>query len=96
MTRALNAVYIAFNTACMLVFAYQAYLWIRVGTWTRIPTHAVLPAWKGDNRLLSQWQVAAGAIEWVLNVELGYTLGVVATVFYVAKLVRQRKTSVTG
>ena len=91
MTKALNILYITFNSACMIVFAYQSYLWLRAGTWTKIATHILIPDWPRRGQLIAEWQGIGRVLHWILNVELSYTLGSVAVVFYVMRLMSDKK-----
>src|SRR5208282_3476826 len=81
MHRASHALYLLFNWACIIVYAYQVYLWIRQGFWTKIPSTVLLPG-------LAAWTIPAGSgpivrvFFWTCHVELAYTLCAVAMVFY--------------
>ena len=76
-----HVLYVLFNSACMIFFAYEIYLWIKSSKWIKIPTGVVIAHVTG-------WQPSAHATEidrwvfrWVLNVDLVWVLSIIATVF---------------
>jgi len=76
-----HVLYVILNTACMIVYAYQIYLWLRQGAWKRIPSGLVL-----HPGTVHHFSAQAGGmgkvVAWMLNVELAYSLCVVAMLFY--------------
>jgi len=77
----MNILYMIFNGACISVYGYQVYLWIKQSAWTKIPTHALL--FPGSEHPLSgQTGVTWKIVDWTLNVELAYTLCTLAMIFY--------------
>jgi hypothetical protein len=89
-SRAFYVLYVAFNTMCTIVFAYQIYLWFKAGAWVRIATYMAVPEWLGGQQFLRAEQGAGSLLRWVMDMEIGYTLGIVATIFYLLKLFRDR------
>ena len=89
-SRAFHVLYVAFNTMCTIVFAYQIYLWFKAGAWVRIATYMAVPEWLGGQQFLRAEQGAGSLLRWMMDVEIGYTLGILATIFYLLKLFRDR------
>ncbi len=88
--RTCSVLYMLFNGVCMIVYAYQIYLWIRQGFWTKIPSQVLLT--RGlESRVLNLSGTIGGVVHWTLNVELAYTLCVIATIFYVFRWLADRK-----
>jgi hypothetical protein len=78
--------YLVFNTACMILCAYQTFLWIKSHAWVKIPATRLFPDhftngqhWEGINKI----------IFWILNVDLMYILGIIAIIFYAIDLYLQ-------
>jgi hypothetical protein len=85
-----HVLYLVFNWACIIVYVYQVYLWIREGSWTRIPSKALLPgatAWQPP----VQSGLFAKLIYWILNVELAYTLCTLAVIFFALRWFADRQ-----
>jgi|GEM_PF-3489461 hypothetical protein len=40
--RGAHVLYVSFNSACMIVFAYEIYLWIKSSSWVKIPTGVLM------------------------------------------------------
>lgn len=79
-----HVLYVMFNTACTVVYGYQIYLWLRLGVWTKFPSRLLF--YRGDRyHFASPFGMMDGIAEWVLNVELAYTLGVIAITFYAVR-----------
>lgn len=74
----------------MIVYAYQVYLWIRQGSWTRITSRVLLPR-AVEGRLLERSGAMGTVLDWILNVELAYTLCAIAMVFFAFKWLAERK-----
>jgi len=89
-SRAFYILYVAFNTVYTIVFAYQIYLWFKAGAWVRIATYMAVPEWLGGQQLPSAEHGAGSLLRWMMDMEIGYTLGIVATIFYLLKLFRDR------
>ena len=89
-SRAFYVLYVAFNTICTIVFAYQIYLWFKTGAWVRIATYMAVPEWLGGQQLLRAEHGAGSLLRWMMGVEIGYTLGIMATIFYLLKLFQDR------
>jgi len=85
-----HVLYILFNSACTILYAWQIYVWIRRGAWKSIPWRVLIPSG-------SAWHLSAAsgpvgkAFHWILNVELAYVLCVVAIVFYFLRWLADRK-----
>ena len=81
MRRSSHALYLLFNWACIIIYAYQIYRWIRKGFWTRIPSEVLFPC-----AIASRSPERSGPVGrlvcWVLHVELAYSLCAVAIIFY--------------
>jgi hypothetical protein len=76
-----NILYMGFNGACMIVYGYQIYFRVKQGAWNNIPSSLLLPP--GTEPLLVAQAGGMGkAVGWLLNVELSYTLCVIAMLFY--------------
>jgi hypothetical protein len=89
-SRAFYVLYVAFNTMCTIVFAYQIYLWFKTGAWVRIATYMAVPDWLRGQQLLRAEHGAGSLLRWMMDVEIGYTLGILATIFYLLKLFQDR------
>jgi hypothetical protein len=89
--RASYVLYVAFNSACTIVFAYQGYLWVRGGGWTKIPTHLLLPGYVLVWPVFAERNGAGRLFRWCCNVELAYTLCVIAMMFYGIKWLLERR-----
>ncbi len=79
--RMVHVLYIAFNGACLAVYGYQVYLRISRGTWTKIPS-GVLFVPRTGSRFSTLHGVMGETVEWMLNVELAYTLCAIAMLLY--------------
>ena len=85
-----HVLYILFNSACTILYAWQIYIWIRRGAWKSVPWRVLIPS--GNAWHLSAASGPAGkALHWILNVELAYVLCVVAIVFYFLRWLADRK-----
>ncbi len=84
MRRLVHVLYIVFNGACLAVYGYQVYLRIIRGAWTKIPSGVLLARRSGG-----RFSILPGAmgktVDWMLNVELAYTLCAIAMLFYGAR-----------
>lgn len=80
--RASHFFYLLFNWTCTIVFAYQGYLWIRHGGWTKIPTRLLLPGGVTGWPFFEASHGVGSLLRWCCNVDLIYTLGVIAMMFY--------------
>jgi len=69
----------------MIIYGYQVYLWIRKGAWTRIPSRVV---WSGAG---SGPSAGGKLVEWMLNVELAYTLCAISMIFFGLKWLANRR-----
>lgn len=83
--------YLLFNSACTIVFAYQGYLWIRSGGWTKIPTHLLLPGGVATWPFFAESHGVGRLFRWCGNVDLAYTLCVLAMMFYGVKWLLERR-----
>ncbi len=90
-----HVLYVLFSAAYMVVFAYQAYLWIRVHAWTKIPTDAFISR-LGGRHFLPHAGEMNWALGWVLNIDLVYTLSIIATIFFGIRWLTDKKPKVTG
>lgn len=81
MRQIMHILYMIFNGACISVYGYQVYLWVKQSAWTNIPTRVLLPSGAG-HPLSSQTGITWKITDWMLNVELAYTLCIVAMIFY--------------
>ncbi len=79
--RLVHVLYIAFNGACLAVYGYQIYLRVSKGAWTKIPSGVLLFPRSGERFTSLQGAIGKTA-EWMLEVELAYTLCVIAMLFY--------------
>ena len=89
--RASHVLYLFFNWACTIVFVYQGYLWIRKGSWTKIPTSLLFSRGISTRPFFTESHGAGGLVRWCLSVDLIYTLGVIAMIFYAVKWLLERR-----
>jgi len=90
MRQIINILYMIFNGACISVYGYQVYLWVKQSAWTKIPTRALLfpgAEHSSSGQTGVTWQIA----DWMLNVELAYTLCTVAMIFYGLRWLADRR-----
>jgi len=85
--------YLILNGACIAIFSYQGYLWLKEHKWTAIPTHALIPDWSGVELSLP---IVGPVITWMLDIELMYTVGIIAMIFYIPKIRREWKGKCTS
>jgi hypothetical protein len=76
-----HVLFMVFNGTCMIVYGYQIYLWLKQGAWKRIPSGLLLRPGT-ESPFVARAGVMGKAVEWMLNVELAYTLCVIAMLFY--------------
>lgn len=87
--RPINLLYLLFNWACILVYGYQVLLWVSKGVWTKLPTKILFGP--------TGWQPCTAstpvgkAFCWLVDVELAYTLCVLAMVFYLLRWLANRR-----
>jgi hypothetical protein len=83
--------YFLLNAVCMIVFADQIYLWLKSGAWVKIPTNIILPGQSTSWQVFSEWQMLGSIWNWILDVELMYTLSVFAMIFYVVRFLPNKQ-----
>jgi hypothetical protein len=83
--------YTLLNTACIIVLAYQIYLWLKSGAWVKIATHVIVPFQSTEWQVFSEWRLLGSIWNWILNVELMYTLSVLAMIFYAVRFVPKKQ-----
>jgi len=88
--RAFHSLYLLFNWACVIVFAYQGYRWIREGGWTKIPTRLALPKGVLASPLFAESHGVGRLLQWCCTVDLAYTLCAVAMACYGAAWLLER------
>jgi hypothetical protein len=81
-----NIFYVLLNTICMILLAYQIYLWFHSGAWVKIATCVILPGQSTGWQFFSQGGLST-IWNWILNVELMYTLSIIAMIFYVVRFI---------
>ena len=81
LNRGSHALYILFSAAYMIILAYQIYLWIRAGAWTKIPTDVFMSRLAG-RQFFSQPGEMNAALRWALHIDIVYTLSIIATIFF--------------
>jgi hypothetical protein len=84
-----HVLYTLFNWACMIVYVYQIYYWMRQGAWTKIPSRLLIPHATELQPSVHSGAVAK-ALQWVLNVELAYTLCAVALILFCVRWLANR------
>jgi hypothetical protein len=90
MRQIVHILYVIFNGACISVYAYQVYLWVKQSAWTKIPSRLLL--FPGtEHPLASHTGVTWRIVEWMLDVELAYTLCFVAMIFYGLRWLADRR-----
>jgi len=88
--RGSNVLYVLFSAAYMIVLAYQIYLWIRAGAWTKFPTDVFISRLAG-RQFFSQPGEIDRAIHWVLTIDLVYALSLIATIFFAIRWLTKKK-----
>ncbi|OPY90716.1 MAG: hypothetical protein A4E72_00515 [Syntrophus sp. PtaU1.Bin208] len=85
-----NILYMIFNGACLSVYGYQVYLWLTQSAWKKIPSRLLL--FTGSEHPFSSHTGATWRIfEWLLDVELAYTLCTIAMIFYGLRWLADRR-----
>ncbi|MCX5806401.1 MAG: hypothetical protein NT010_10100 [Proteobacteria bacterium] len=87
--------YMLFNTVCMILLAYQIYLWLKSGTWVRIATNVIVPGYLAKWPDFSEWRVLGSIWNWILDVELIYTFSVFAMIFYFFRFIPDKQSKPT-
>lgn len=85
-----HILYTLFNWACIIVYAFQIYLWIRHHAWTKIPSRVALP-FVTEERLSVHPGSLSKAFHWLLNVELAYTLCALALILFGLRWLADKK-----
>jgi hypothetical protein len=85
-----HILYLLFNWACVIVYAYQVYGWITKGSWTRIPT-GILLSGSAASPFMPLSRQTGTILSWMLNVELAYTLCALAIIFHALRWFLGRK-----
>jgi hypothetical protein len=91
MHKTAKILYMFFNTACIIILAYQVYLWFKAGTWVSIATNVIMPVQLAKWQDYTQWRTFGTIWNWILNVELMYTLSLFAMLFYVFRFFPDKK-----
>ncbi|WP_093882159.1 hypothetical protein [Syntrophus gentianae] len=85
-----NILYLLFNGACLSVYGYQVYLWLTQSAWKKIPSRLLLfPG--SEHPFASHTGLTWRIFEWVLDVELAYTLCTIAMIFYGLRWLADRR-----
>lgn len=90
-----HILYLIFDGACCILYGWQVYSWIRKGHWTRIPSQVLLPGTTASS-MTTPSAPFGKAIDWLLHVELAWSLCVVAILFYGLRWWADRKTAASG
>ncbi len=86
-----NILYWLFNAACLVVFAYEGYLWMRSDSWTKIPALHLVPDSVARWETLKSPDGVGPVLHWLLTIDLAYSLGGIALVFYLIRWVTSSK-----
>ncbi len=81
LNRGSHVLYVLFSAAYMVILAYQVYLWIRAGAWTKIPTDVFMARLAGQ-RFFSRPGEMNAVLRWVFHIDIVYTLSIIATIFF--------------
>ena len=88
--RSSHVLYILFSVAYSVVLAYQVYLWIRAGAWTKFPTDVFISRLTG-RQFFSQPDEMGRALHWIFSMDLVYSLSIIATIFFAIRWLTGKK-----
>ena len=92
LNRGSHVLYVMFSAAYMIILAYQIYLWIKAGAWTKIPTDDFMDRLAG-HQFFSQLGKMNAALHWVLHIDIVYTLSIIATIFFGIRWLTAKKST---
>ena len=88
-----HVLYVLFNSACMILFAYEIYLWIKSSKWIKVPTGVVIAHVTGWQPSAHATEIDRGVFHWVLNVDLVWVLSTIAAIFFAIRRLMDSKTA---
>jgi hypothetical protein len=86
-----HVLYVLLDSVCMIVFAYEIYLWIKSGKWIKIPTGVVIVHVTGWRSFAHAGEMGRGVFHWVLNVDIVWVLSIIAIIFFAIRWLMDRK-----